>query len=587
MVGNPTACSRNSTVESKALTMTLFVVICVALCTRLAAEGGGPAPQFITAAVPAEGLRGKPSGPAASDATNDAVQSRVAPAVVREPLTVPGVPEIRYLPPVSAIPSTHVRTASAVSRVDETPYHAGPINLGEFSGVLAGPTSAIDLATALRLAERENPVIGLAREAIFENLALQDQARSLLLPTLVAGGNVRIHRGLLQQPSGQIIDLSSQSLYFGGGALAVGAGTVVVPAIRIFAPLGDAWLEPLVARQRLAASRATAQATFNTVLLDVTAAYLELAGAEARVETLRQASVDAAKIVQATSAFARVGQARQADANRALGRALLLHNEISRAEERVAVASAQLARILRLDPSTRLKPAAGSLQAVQLVDPSYRVEQLIPIALGFRPEMAARRANIAGGATRLRQEQVRPFLPTLSVGYSGGSFGGGSNLAPPTFDRFAGRSDFDVFAFWTLQNLGVGNLATQRSRRAELGQAIAEQGRTINQIRQEVADAYAASAARRRQIDVTARQVAVALNGMREELNRIQGGEGLPIEVLNSLELLVGAQQDSILAITEYDQAQFRLFVSLGEPPLVAVPAGQAAGLRPEGLPAN
>ncbi len=573
--------------DSKVPTMTLCLVICVALGTRLAAQSGGPTPQFITAAVPAGGFRGQPSGPTASGATNDAAKGWVAPAVAHEPFTAQPAPEIRYLPPVSAIPATHVRTASAVSRVEELPDTAESGDARESSGVAAGLTSAIDLSTALRLAERENPVIGLAREAIFENLALQDQARALLLPTLVAGGNVRIHRGLLQQPSGQIIDLSSQSLYFGGGAQAVGAGTVAVPAIRIFAPLGDAWLEPLVARQRLAVSRATAQATFNTVLLEVTSAYLELAGAEARVEILRQASADAAQIVQATSAFAKVGQARQADANRALGRALLLRNEIRRAEERVAVASAHLARILRLDPSTRLKPASGPLQAVQLVDPSYRVEQLVSIALDFRPEMAARRAGIAGGEARVRQEQVRPFLPTLSVGYSGGSFGGGSNLAPPPFDRFAGRSDFDVFAFWTLRNLGVGNAATQRTRRAELGQAIAEQGRTINQIRQEVADAYAASAARRRQIDVTARQVAVALNGMREELNRIQGGEGLPIEVLNSLELLVGAQQDSILAITEYDQAQFRLFVSLGEPPLVAVPAGQAGGMRPEGAPAD
>jgi outer membrane protein TolC len=583
MAEHSIGCRRNSTVDAKVPTLTLCLAICLALGTRLAAESRGPTPQFIAAAVPADASRGQPASTVATGATHAAADGRVAPAIAYEPFTIQAVPEIRYLPPVSATPATHVRTASAVSRVEELPNNGMSNGTDDASGAALGPTSPIDLATALRLAERENPVIGLAREAIFENLALQDQARALLLPTLVAGTNVRIHRGLLQQPGGQILDVNSQSLYFGGGAQAVGGGTVAVPAIRIFAPLGDAWLEPLVARQRLAASRATAQATFNTVLLDVTSAYLELVGAEARVEMLRQASVDAAKIVRATSAFAKVGQARQADANRALGRALLLRNDISRAEERVAVASAQLARILRLDPSTRLKPAPGVLQAVQLVDPSYSVEQLIPIALSFRPEMAARRANIAGGEARVRQEQVRPFLPTVSVGYSAGSFGGGSDLAPPTFDRFAGRSDFDVFAFWTLRNLGVGNLATQRTRRAELGQAIAEQGRTINQIRQEVADAYAASAARRRQIDVTTRQVAIARNGLREELNRIQGGEGLPIEVLNSLELLVGAQQDSILAITEYDQAQFRLFVSLGEPPAVAV----AAEVRPEVVPAD
>ena len=47
---------------------------------------------------------------------------------------------------------------------------------------------------------------------------------------------------------------------------------------------------------------------------------------------------------------------------------------------------------------------------------------------------------------------------------------------------------------------------------------------------------------------------------------------GLPIEVVNSLDLLARARQDFIAAIVEYDQAQFRLFVALGNPPAVAFP---------------
>ncbi len=42
---------------------------------------------------------------------------------------------------------------------------------------------------------------------------------------------------------------------------------------------------------------------------------------------------------------------------------------------------------------------------------------------------------------------------------------------------------------------------------------------------------------------------------------------GRPIEVINSLNLLAAARIHLIDAIVHYDQAQFRLWVSLGSPP--------------------
>jgi hypothetical protein len=77
-------------------------------------------------------------------------------------------------------------------------------------------------------------------------------------------------------------------------------------------------------------------------------------------------------------------------------------------------------------------------------------------------------------------------------------------------------------------------------------------------------------------MDIAARQLPTAEAGFREELVRTRGGVGLPIEALNSFELLVRAHQDWIVATIEYDQAQFRLFVSLGEPPTVALSNAQA-----------
>ena len=105
-----------------------------------------------------------------------------------------------------------------------------------------------------------------------------------------------------------------------------------------------------------------------------------------------------------------------------------------------------------------------------------------------RPEVVAQAAEIARKQVQVRQERLRPFLPTLAVDFSDGVFGGGTNRADlvpvhPQFGRFANRTDFDVMAWWTLANLGLGNRAVQKERRAEQVQAVFEQDRIIDVMR--------------------------------------------------------------------------------------------------------
>ncbi len=282
-------------------------------------------------------------------------------------------------------------------------------------------TYVIDLPTALVLAERKNPTIAISREAVFANLALLQQARAQLLPTLVAGGNLHVHRGALQRDTGEMINVNEQSLYVGGGAGAIGAGTVAIPAIRIYAPLSNALFEPLVARQGVAVSRFDARATSNTVLLDVVLRYFDLLGAEASREAFGRADADATQVAATVEAYVKVGQARKADADRAQSRTLLLRNLLYHADENVGVAAARLARLLDLDPAIRLQTVFGPVQPINVVDPSYDLAALIGIALRCRPEMAARNSAIALTEARWREERWRPWLPTVSAGFSAGS----------------------------------------------------------------------------------------------------------------------------------------------------------------------
>ena len=253
---------------------------------------------------------------------------------------------------------------------------------------------------------------------------------------------------------------TQQALYVGGGAgNALGSQTLANPAIRVFGHLGDAIFEPLAARQRVTTRRFDAGATFNSVLLNVSIAYLELMAAEAQFEVLHRSQLDAAAFVRVTRRFAEEGQGRLADFHRAKAESRLIDSQIQGANERIAVSAANLARLLSLDPAVRLKTIGGPIPVLLLVDHRLSREQLIEVALRHRPEVAAREAQIAEAETRFRQERLRPLFPTVSLGFSAGSFGGGSNTSTPSFGDFGGRTDFDAFAFWTLQNLGAGNVA--------------------------------------------------------------------------------------------------------------------------------
>lgn len=429
----------------------------------------------------------------------------------------------------------------------------------------------IDLPSALQLAEVANPQIALGREAIREAMALHLEARALLLPNLTAGANYHLHTGPLQTSFGEIRTLNEQSIYFGGGSRTLAAESVAFPAVRIFSQLGDAIYAPLVAQQVVSERTSTSSAIQNSMLLEVTTQYLNLVAAEASLESFRNSHSEMTEIERTTEAFARAGQGRDGDYKRARAEVLLLRVEEQRAQERTAVESAELARLLHLDPSVRLTTLKAPIELVQLVDPSLNVEQLVQMALIARPEIAARSAAIGAAESRFDQERVRPFLPLISVGYSAGGFGGGSNrqdLGVPSFyQRTSTRQDFDVWAIWSIQNLGMGNRAVQKQVLAERDMSIARRALTQAQVRREVAEAFALSEAMRQKIVITRERLQTAERGAWEELVRTRGGEGLPIEAIDSMDLLSEARQDAISALLAYNTAQFRLFVAVGETP--------------------
>jgi len=478
-----------------------------------------------------------------------------------DPLVKLSFAEIAHDDPQSASPELSALATTVVPRTEE---------------------QLVDLSTVLQLAQAQNPSIGLSRQAIQEALALQLQARGMMLPTLRAGANYHGHQGIVQTSDGLMRQVTESSLYLGNGAFAVGATTMLYPGIQIFAPLGDGVFEPLAARQLLASRRFQAEATTNQILLDVARRFLDLVRAEADLRAIRLSETDVNQAVLITDAFAKVKQGRQADARRAQATAALLHADETQAQENVLIASAELARVLSLSPSIRLRIAFPSDALLEMVDAQRSLEELLQLAQSARPELAALGAEIARKQTQVRQERVRPLLPTVSLGFSAGTFGGGTDrtdLVPihPEFGRFGGRTDVDLIAYWTLENLGAGNLARVKQRTTERNLAMLEQERMFNLIRREVASAQASVRARQKDLGIAGQRLRIAERAFRLDFSRIKGNLGLPIELLNSLNRLTHARRDLPRVVRDYNLAQMQLFVALGQTPLAArVASGQA-----------
>src|SRR5262249_27560352 len=217
-----------------------------------------------------------------------------------------------------------------------------------------------------------------------------------------------------------------------------------------------------------------ATATQNAVLLDVVDRYLALSAAEQRRDAMQKTKQEVDEIVRLTASFAKAGQGRAGDADRARADALVFQAEAERIEEEIAIASADLAELLGADPSIRLRANDAKSRAISLIPDDTELAGLVRTAMANRPEVGAAAAAVAESQSQLRQARLRPLLPLISIGFSAGSFGGGSNLVGYRFDHFAGRADFDAVAVWSLQNEGVGTAAIARERRAALAMATAE-----------------------------------------------------------------------------------------------------------------
>jgi outer membrane protein TolC len=424
----------------------------------------------------------------------------------------------------------------------------------------------ISLPAALRLADASPLDIALAAERVRVASAQYNRARVLWLPNLNLGADYFRHDGQLQDIRGFVFPTSKSSFLVGGG-----------PSLSF--ATADAFYAPLAARQVLAARQAGVQVARNDTTYAVAQAYFDVQQARGEVAGATDAVRRAEDLVRRAEELT-PGLAPRVEVSRARAELARRRQHVEFAYERWQVAGAELSRILRLDQTAVVEPAEDPHVRVDLVDIAAKPDDLIPVALTHRPELAAQQALVQATLARIKQEKLRPLIPSVVLrgtgsatpGISSGYFGGGIN---DFMGDFGGRNSMDLQAVWTFENLGLGNKAAVRERQAENRAAVLEMVKVQDRVAAEVTSALAQ--AKRAALRVTEAEAGVRAAVDSADKN-LQGlgqtkriGEQLvlvfrPQEVVAAIAALDQAYQDYYAAVADANRANFRLYRALGHP---------------------
>jgi outer membrane protein TolC len=426
----------------------------------------------------------------------------------------------------------------------------------------------INLPSALQLANARSLDIAVASERIQVAAAQLQRANVLWLPTLLFGVDYFRHDGRIQDVQGNLFDTNKSTFMVGGAPVAVFA-------------VSDAIFGPLAARQIVQAQQAGLQAATNDTTLAVAEAYFNVQQARGQLAGALDAVGRAEDLLGRTKRLQAQGRGSEVEVIRVSTELSQRRLAATLAREQWKVASAELARLSRLEPSALVEPMEPPHVEVTLIDLDKPVDDLIPVGLTNRPELAAQQAIVRATLAQLRLERVRPLLPSILLrgaatnpaGTLGaGAFGGGRH---DELRDFGARSDFDIQVIWELQNLGFRNWALVRERRSEYQLALLESLRLQDRVAADVVQAYDQGQGAASRVREAERGLKDAVYSVTENLKSVSepkrvGNLDVPVirpqEATAAIQALVKAYFDYYGAVADFNRAQFRLYRALGQP---------------------
>ncbi|HEY5313781.1 MAG TPA: TolC family protein [Pirellulales bacterium] len=441
----------------------------------------------------------------------------------------------------------------------------------------------INLAAALRLADARPLVISAAQASAWVAEAELQHAKILWVPTFNAGGDYIRHDGYGPDFNLGINTAArplAQSVNFMYGGVGL-TGDVA---------MADAIFQPLAARQTLNAKRWGIQSAKNNALLITANAYFGVHQYRGQYAGATDVVQRGHKLVERIQ-FLSHDLVPKVEVDRALSMLADMEQKAAMARQEWRVSSANLTQVLRLDPRVIVDPQEHDHLQITLIEPNRPLDELIPIGLTNRPELASQQALVQSVAQRIRREKGRLLMPSLllngfqtpnellEMGVQGFGHGNAMNL-------WGLRDDISPQLMWQYEGMGFGNMARIKEQRGNQSQQIIEVFRVQDGIAGDVTRAQArlqSAAVRVLQADRGLREAIITYDGNYQGLAQTKRfGNVLiqvyrPQEAVIALEHLYVAYDNYFATVADYNRAQFEIFHALG------YPAREVAALRQAG----
>jgi outer membrane protein TolC len=424
----------------------------------------------------------------------------------------------------------------------------------------AGKPVPVSLDAVLRLAQDQNAQIGVARERVREAFADKAVAAKSWLPELYLGTTYYRHEGAIQNEDGTVINSSFGSL-FGGMEL---AGRL---------DLRDAVFQRINAERKVWQQRGELSRVTSETLLDAAGTYIDLLAAAQGEAVIRDTDKAMRELARLARDLAATEPALRVEVMRVQAEEASREQTILKLRAQAVGARAKLAYLLGVGPGCELVPVDPGLAALDLVDASLPVCELVAQALTSGPgvrELEGLLALVQEGMEKSKGPAA--YLPELRFCMSEGIFGGG----PGSRSDWDNRWDLVVHVRYNLTEL-VTARDRLRSAQAKINQLHLTYQDLRGKLTAGVQEARETILSGREELRKGQEQINYARETVRLALDRLKTfpEKASPSEVLLAIRSQMGAQLSYLSILRDYDKAQLRLLVLLGR---ATAPGGGPCG---------
>jgi outer membrane protein TolC len=412
----------------------------------------------------------------------------------------------------------------------------------------AAGVQPIDLPTTLRLAGANNLDLALIREALVQAEAQNDAATLSFIPNLSGGLGYTKHNGAIQDVSGNVIDAYKQlHTTVGGFSSQVN--------------LGDAIFQKLAASRLQSAAEYSVDAGRNITLFAAATAYLDLVSARANVRIAEDATKISADYENQINRAVGIGLANKSDALRVSVQTQGYQVALRQAQEAAVMASAKLANLLHVSPTTQFAPTDRAVPQITLVPLDTAMDSLVSEAFDKRPELKASAATVGAADWQKTQSVYGPLIPTVGAQALYGKINGG-RLGVPSDS--GGTQDYAVMFNWKVGPGGLFDFSRIDYAQSKLEQSKLNDAKLHDDVGRQVVQTFEGVHSAFDQLELTKKNIELAEQSLKLSQGRKEFGVATVLEVIQAQKDLVQARAAYVRAMTAYAEGQYALAQSVG-----------------------